>query len=73
MLLRTDKFPKLPAITIIMMFMAYKRSSNSNGMKGLLRVFYRDGVFYFMTLSGECTIKDNLRVLNSCFLFSPCY
>lgn len=43
-----------------MMFMAYRRSNNSRGMKGLLKVFYRDGVFYFITLSGESYVEDHV-------------
>ncbi|KAJ3511288.1 hypothetical protein NMY22_g15693 [Coprinellus aureogranulatus] len=41
----------LATVTFIMMYIAYKRRSNAHGMRGLLRVFYRDGVFYFITLS----------------------
>ncbi|KAF6758464.1 hypothetical protein DFP72DRAFT_173446 [Ephemerocybe angulata] len=37
--------------TGIMIFIAYRRRANTHGIGGLLRLFYRDGIFYFLTLS----------------------
>ncbi|KAF6758382.1 hypothetical protein DFP72DRAFT_889138 [Ephemerocybe angulata] len=34
-----------------MIFIAYRRRANTHGIGGLLRLFYRDGIFYFLTLS----------------------
>ena len=48
-----------PVVTLIMMYVAYKRRRNSPGMRGLLKVFYRDGIFYFLTLSSELPVESN--------------
>lgn len=36
-----------------MVYVAYRRRQNTYGLGGLMRLFYRDGVFYFIVLSSE--------------------
>lgn len=42
-------------VMLIMMFIAYRKHRNFNS--ALLTVFYRDGIFYFICLSGELTLS----------------
>lgn len=38
-------------VTIIMVYVAYDRRDGTYGVGGLMRLFYRDGIFYFIVLS----------------------